>query len=323
MSWLRSLQSKGKGKAKASGSAPPYPLPGTDAPPAWQAAPEEMHADGLRSEAPEADWHAGEAFCAAHPPDPPRLLPSADVERIRAHGCGAWRLAAPDPARFRGRLANGGAPGKHGVVAVESAADCPETVLLSDLPLLAGLYDTRGQPGVYFEVKVLRMDDEAVVAVGTACRPYPPFRLPGWNRLSAGLHLDDVRKFFEDPSGGQTYAPGSALARAGRAAAGDTVGVGFAWATGALFFTHNGARLPDAYLGAYAPRAAHDVYAAVGVAGPGVCALEVNFGAREFEWKEGNDWKVQAHVGMMPGGGGVEDELPSYSAARRDRRVDA
>lgn len=30
-----------------------------------------------------------------------------------------------------------------------------------------------------------------------ACKPYPLFRLPGWNRLSAALHLDDRRKFYE------------------------------------------------------------------------------------------------------------------------------
>ena len=103
---------------------------------------------------------------------------------------------------------------------------------------------------------------------------------------------------------------------------GDIVGVVYEWAHGVLFFTLNGARLPDAFIGVYLPRDAHDVYAAIGLAGPGACALEVNFGAGpDFEWKEGNEWKVQAHVGMMPGGSGADDELPSYSDARRDRRI--
>jgi hypothetical protein len=31
--------------------------------------------------------------------------------------------------------------------------------------------------------------------------------MPGWNRLSAGLYLDDVRKFFGDPHGGRDYTP--------------------------------------------------------------------------------------------------------------------
>ncbi len=105
--------------------------------------------------------------------------------------------------------------------------------------------------------------------------------------------------------------------------AGDTVGVGYAWAPGALFFTHNGRRLPDAFSGIYLPRELHDVYAAIGVSGPGACEFEVNFGAgSDFEWKEGNHWKVEGHVGMMPGGsGGADDELPSYSEARKDRPV--
>ena len=68
----------------------------------------------------------------------------------------------------------------------------------------------------------------------------------------------------------------------------------------------------------------HDVYAAIGVSGPGVSEFEVNFGAgTDFKWKEGNNWKVEGHVGMMPGGsGGADDELPSYSNAKMDRRVD-
>ena len=97
--------------------------------------------------------------------------------------------------------------------------------------------------------------------------------------------------------------------------------MGYEWGRGTLFFTHNGARLPDAFTGVYMPREAHDVYAALGLAGPGACTMEVNFGAADFEWKEGNEWKVQAHVGMMPGGNNEDDELPSYSNARMDRRV--
>ena len=41
--------------------------------------------------------------------------------------------------------------------------------------------------------------------IGTISKPYPDYRLPGWNRLSAGLHLDDMQKFYEDDQGGQTY----------------------------------------------------------------------------------------------------------------------
>ena len=127
-----------------------------------------MHTLGLHSDAPEEEYEAAKVFCQQNPPFPVRLLPSDAVERIRERGCGAWRLELPpgDPARTQGvRLHSGGEAGpKTGVIAVESAADCRDVCVLSDLPLLAGLYDTRGKRGVYFEIKVLRMD--GVIAVG-------------------------------------------------------------------------------------------------------------------------------------------------------------
>ena len=80
---------------------------------------------------------------------------------MRALGCGAWGLAPPP--RDRGAVVVR-ADEKRGVVLVESAPDCRDVCVLSDLPLLAGLYDTRGKEGVYYEVRILRMD--GVIAVG-------------------------------------------------------------------------------------------------------------------------------------------------------------
>jgi hypothetical protein len=37
---------------------------------------------------------------------------------------------------------------------------------MSDLPLMAGLYDIHGRRGIYYEVRVNRM--EGVVAIGTS-----------------------------------------------------------------------------------------------------------------------------------------------------------
>ena len=141
--------------------------------------------------------------------------------------------------------------------------------------------------------------------------------MPGWNRFSAGFHTDDCSKFFEDPDGGRPYAGEFPIQP------GDVIGMGYRFATGEIFWTHNGRSLGTAFTGVFMPREQYDVYAAIGVTGPGEAELEVNFGAGwDFEWKEGNDWKVQGHVGMLGGGlGGVDDELPSYSASRRDRPV--
>jgi len=135
--------------------------------------------------------------------------------------------------------------------------------------------------------------------------------MPGWNRLSAGLHLDDLRKFFEDPEGGRDYTPVLT-----RVSPGDVVGCGYEFGPGALFFTHNGRRLPNAFVGIYMPRVDHDVYAAIGLEGAN--EVQVNFGQEGFRWGEGNDvaWRVGSHVGYMVGSGPGQDErLPSYSEA--------
>lgn len=154
--------------------------------------------------------------------------------------------------------------------------------------------------------------------LGTACKPYPEYRLPGWNRLSAGLHLDDLQKFFEDPNGGRPYD--NSLARI---VPGDVIGCGFEFKTASLFYTYNGERLKSAFRGIYLPRQEHDVYAAIGVGGPGRNQLIVNFGGDDqkylFSWKPGREWAwlVDGHVGRLTASSsGFGDELPTYDEVR-------
>jgi len=163
------------------------------------------------------------------------------------------------------------------------------------------------------------MQSIADSSTGTACKPYPPFRLPGWNRQSGALHLDDMRKFFEDTDGGRDYAPNLSIH------SGCIIGCGFEFATGVLFFTYNGHRLPDAFRGIYLPRSAHDVFAAIGVDGEN--EFDVNFGTATFAWRVGNEWawRVEGHVGQVVAGVAVAgpsiannvdylgEDLPAYS----------
>jgi len=126
--------------------------------------------------------------------------------------------------------------------------------------------------------------------------------------MSAGFHLDDFRKFFEDPDGGRDYTDAISHIRSG-----DIVGCGYEFATGALFYTYNGSRLPNAFTGIYIPRHQQDVFAAIGVEGH--TEFQVNFGGDVFRWKEGNEWawRVEGHVGRLGGGSGLQDdELPAY-----------
>ncbi|KAG6850633.1 hypothetical protein H0H93_010825 [Arthromyces matolae] len=282
------------------------------APPQWAPAPELSHTYGLKDDAPGEEFDAAEAFCASHPVESPRLLESYIVERIRAIGCRAWGLTIPQSTRFQGAIRNPeDAKSGPAVVRVETSPQCKDFCLMSDLPLVAGLYDMQGKQGVYYELTIIEMVDPGLVAIGTACRPYPEYRLPGWNRMSAGLHLDDMRKFFEDPYGGRDYMPNDSY----KVVEGDTIGCGYEFQDGVIFFTYNGMRLPDAFTGVYLPSTKQDVYASVGVSG--AVKFSVNFGGDYFRWLEGNEWswRVEGLVGGRLNGaieGDSGEELPSY-----------
>lgn len=285
-----------------------------------------QHTFGKLDEAPENEFEAAEDFCHLSPLNPPRLLPSHLVDRIQSLGGKAWGLVQPNLYRFSGKIYNEGLKDGPSVVQVKTTPSCGDTCILSDIPILAGLYGIHGKTGVYFEVLIHQMDGLIAVGMsvmsllpsrlftnsrpGTACRPYPEYRLPGWNRLSAGLHLDDMRKFFEDPTGGRDYTPDLT-----RIHPRDTIGCGYEFATGSLFYTYNGYRLPPAFTGIYMPRQNFDVFAAIGVEGE--CDFSVNFGGDYFRWKEGNEWawKIEGHVGghLSGGSGEVDEELPAYS----------
>lgn len=283
-----------------------------EAPPGWTPAPEQSHAWGLHSDVPEDEFEAAERFCKQFPLESPKLLSSAMVERIATEGCKPWTMDRPVSDRFFGHIASGRGEKSSGVTRVVTEKGCGDVCLMSNLPLLAGLYDVQGKSGVYYEVQIQKMD--GIIAIGTACRPYPDWRFPGWNRASAGLHLDDMRKFFEDPNGGRDYTP-----ILQRISPGDIVGCGYDFAASSIFYTYNGLRLPDAFGGVYVPRIQYDVYAAIGV--EGACDFEVNFGGDVFRWKEGNEWgwRIEGHVGKLSGSGSSRryDELPSYEEARR------
>ncbi|KAH8827373.1 endosome protein [Flagelloscypha sp. PMI_526] len=278
----------------------------TGAPPQWAPAPEISHRFGLWNEAPEEEFKAGEEFCHNYPPDAPRLLPSRAVEDLTTYGPKVWTIEKPSSPRFVGEITGGGYDTKgNNPITIHTKDKATSVCLLSNLPIMAGLYDIQGKSGVYYEVYIKKM--KGVVSIGTACRPYPEWRHPGWNRLSAALHLDDLRKFFEDPEGGRDYHTDGILSAVSPH---DTIGCGFEFATSSLFFTYNGTRLPPAFTGIYLPRQQFDVFAAIGIEGHN--EIHVNFGTDLFKWKEGNtwEWKSEGHVGRMHGSGGPMDELP-------------
>jgi hypothetical protein len=136
-------------------------------PPSWNPAPESPHQFGLFHEASKDDWERAEIFCKTHLPNPPRILPSNSIDRIRLLGCAAWGLEHPNTTGFVGRVekcdqnkpSSGGGAWK-----VCTQKRCQDTCVMSDLPLMAGLYDIHGRRGIYYEVHVKKM--EGVVAIG-------------------------------------------------------------------------------------------------------------------------------------------------------------
>ncbi|KAK7437360.1 hypothetical protein VKT23_018605 [Stygiomarasmius scandens] len=290
-----------------------YPRYPDDAPPEWTISEQKSYRWGRYNEAPEEEYAAAEAFCAQYPVFDPIVVPSHAIDRIKEDGGKAWGIELPTPydmQRFSGRIENVSSGSKKSVVHVETDKKCKDFCLMSNLPIMAGLYDTSGRTGVYYEVVIKKMHPpKSFLAIGTACRPYPNYRLPGWNRHSAGLHLDDLRKFFEDPDGGRDYKVPFDRVRNG-----DIIGCGYIFASGTLFYTWNGLRLPDAFSGIHLPRHSTDVFAAIGVEGE--TEFDVNFGGDLFKWQEGNEWqwKVDGLAGRFSDGtGGYDEELPAYT----------
>lgn len=260
------------------------------------------------------------------------------MEKARRLGWGAWGLELADGTedaggKFKGQIKNWGGDMQgrdrnpfrtKKVVKISTTGDCATVCLLSTLPVLPALPPTstagirEARHGTYFELRnIISMSD--TIALGTACKPYPPWRLPGWNRLSAGLHLDDGHTFYADPDGGVQPPKSSPLyslipVGAGKPdegrVRGKVFGCGIDLRTTGVFFTVDGMRLADSFMGLY-PRGEEevDVYAAVGISGE--VAFEVNFGGEPFVWEVANSggWGVGLELGLSAGDGvGVYEE---------------
>jgi hypothetical protein len=123
----------------------------------------------------------------------------------------------------------------------------------------------------YFEIKVVdKPNPDVVLAIGLSTKPYPVFRMPGWNKFSIGYHSDDGHKFCDDATGGQDYGPSWTT--------GDVVGCGYCPEQGRVFFTLNGRMVGDAFQFLET----HAYYPTVGADGP--ATIHVNFGRERFHY---------------------------------------
>lgn len=139
----------------------------------------------------------------------------------------------------------------------------------------------------YWECKVFEKPASTNLGIGLTTKPYPSFRMPGWNRYSVGYHSADGFKSHNFPFTAQSYGP--------PLSEGDVLGVGYRPRTGAIFFTRNGKKLEEAYIG----MTKHNLFPTV--AADGQCTVHVNLGQAGFVFIEANvkKWGLAPMIGTL------------------------
>ncbi|KAI6031782.1 concanavalin A-like lectin/glucanase domain-containing protein [Pisolithus microcarpus] len=124
----------------------------------------------------------------------------------------------------------------------------------------------------YWEVKMFDLPDTTIVA---ATKPYPAFRLPGFNRHSVAYHSNGD-KCYNYPFTATSF--GSPLQGGGT-----------------VFFTRNGRKMEDAFVGFNR----FNLFPTIGADGP--CSVHVNLGQAGFVFIEANvkKWGLAPSVGTL------------------------
>ncbi|KZV71306.1 SPRY-domain-containing protein [Peniophora sp. CONT] len=138
----------------------------------------------------------------------------------------------------------------------------------------------------YWEVKMFDLPETTNVAIGLATKPFPAFRLPGHARYSVAYHSNGD-KSHNYPFTNASY---SAMLKEG-----DVLGIGYRPRSGTLFFTRNGRKLEDAFVGL----GSWNLFPTIGADGP--CSLHVNLGQGGFVFIEANvkKWGLAPSVGTL------------------------
>jgi hypothetical protein len=138
----------------------------------------------------------------------------------------------------------------------------------------------------YWEVKMFDLPPTTNVAVGLATKPYPTFRLPGWNRYSVAYHSNGD-KSYNYPFTATPFGP--------PLREGDVLGVGYRPRQGTVFFTRNGRKTEEAFTGL----SRWNLFPTVGADGP--CSVHVNLGQAGFVFIEANvkKWGLAPSVGTL------------------------
>ncbi|KAJ2913382.1 hypothetical protein MD484_g7021, partial [Candolleomyces efflorescens] len=138
----------------------------------------------------------------------------------------------------------------------------------------------------YWEVKMFDLPETTTVSVGLATKPYPPFRVPGHSRHSVAYHSNGD-KSYNYPFTATQFGP---LLKEG-----DVLGVGYRPRTGTVFFTRNGRKMEDAFVGL----GRWNLFPSIGADGP--CSVHANLGQAGFVFIEANvkKWGLAPSVGTL------------------------
>ncbi|CAI2176305.1 13099_t:CDS:2 [Funneliformis geosporum] len=142
----------------------------------------------------------------------------------------------------------------------------------------------------YFEISIIeKSDDVTKIAIGLTTKPYPYYRMPGYNQHSIGYHSDSGHKYQDSQYDSQEYGP-----KWGEL--GDTIGCGYKSSSGEVFFTKDGEYLGKAH--SYNDEK-HVWYPTIGV--EGTCKLEVNLGDSHsmFKYKPARSFGPGAQGGWL------------------------
>lgn len=180
--------------------------------------------------ASESDADRGLAWCARHPLIKPITLAPQGRETVEA---GIYGLSLPPKFNDAREVAKGR-------YLITTQRGTPDTCMTSVLPMYCvSIHSpiTAHQPKtIYFEVKNgTKFPAEADFGLGFVAAPYPPFRLPGWERGSLGIHGDDGHRYINDRWGGRDCSPPLEPFKAG-----ETIGIG-------MTFTARNANAPPEY----------------------------------------------------------------------------
>ncbi|CAO1638152.1 unnamed protein product [Parajaminaea phylloscopi] len=139
----------------------------------------------------------------------------------------------------------------------------------------------------YWEAKMFTKPESTNISLGLATKPYPSFRMPGWSKYSVGYFSQDGFKSHNYPFAAQSYGPAYLQ--------GDVIGVGYRPRTGTVFFTRNGKKLEDAFVGLNR----YNLFPTVGSDGP--AEVHINLGQAGFVFIEANvkKWGLAPMVGTL------------------------